>query len=78
MSTTPTPIPVLTSNPFERILGAIEMATAIASSIPSPISGFAHLADYFLKIAQAAVHAHESITGKPLDMSLLHQIDPVP
>lgn len=69
---------VVSNSPFERILGAIEMAAAIASSIPSPISGFAHLADYFLKIAQAAVKAHEQITGQPLDMSKLHQIDPVP
>ena len=65
-------------NFFDKILAAMEMAAAIASSIPSPISGAAHLADYFLKIAQAAVKAHESITGQPLDMTKLHQIDPVP
>lgn len=63
---------------LQGILGGIEMFAALASSIPSPISPFAHLADYFLKIAQAAVQTHEAITGKPFDVSLLHQIDQIP
>ncbi len=63
---------------FDKILMALEMATAIAGSIPSPIAGAAKLADYFLKIAQAAVKAHETITGQPLDLTKLHEIEPVP
>jgi len=62
---------------FDKILAALEMGAAIASSIPSPIAGAGKLADYFLKIAQAAVKAHESITGQPLDMTKLHEIEPV-
>lgn len=64
-------------NIFEQILSYVQMAAGIVGAIPSPISGAANLADYFLKIAQAAVLAHETITGQPLDMSKLHQIVPV-
>ncbi len=69
---------VIVSSPFERIIAELEMVAAIGAAIPSPISGASKLADYLLKIVQATMVAHQSITGQPLDMSKLHQITPVP
>lgn len=66
---------------FDYILGAIEGATGIIASLGvggPALASIAGLADYFLKIAQAAVKAHEAVTGKPLDLSLLHDIKPLP
>lgn len=63
---------------LDAILVFLEGAAQTVSilGIPAASPGAA-LADYFLKIAQAAVKAHEATTGKPLDLSLLHKIDPV-
>lgn len=61
---------------LEQILNALEMGASITAELgPIPqIVASAKLADYFLKIAQSAVRAHESITGKPLDLGTLHEI----
>ncbi len=64
-------------NAFEKILAILEGVVAVGASIPSPISGFAKIGDYLLKIAQSAVQAHLSITGQPMDLTKLHEIQPV-
>ena len=63
---------------LENILAFLEGAaqTIAMLSIPEVSAGSA-LADYFLKIAQAAVKAHEATTGKPLDLNQLHTIEKV-
>lgn len=64
---------------LDNILAFLEGAAATVSNLGVPtVSAGAGLADYFLKIAQAAVKAHEATTGKPLDLAKLHTIDPVP
>lgn len=65
---------------LDNILAFLEGAAATVGTIGTPgtpIGQGALLADYFLKIAQAAVKAHEATMGKPLDLNLLHKIDPV-
>ncbi len=47
-----------------------------ALGIPS-VSGGAVVADGLLKIIQAALNAHQSVTGKPLDLNLLQPIKKV-
>lgn len=81
---TPAP-PALPTSKLDHILGYLEGAAAVTAAYGAAagpqgaaIAGIATLADYFLKIAQASVAAHEAVTGKPLDMSTLHQIDLVP
>lgn len=64
---------------LDSILSFIEGAAQTLSILGIPaVSPGAKLADYFLKIAQAAVKAHEATTGKPLDLNQLHAIDLVP
>ena len=36
------------------------------------------LAAELLTIAQTAIAAHEQITGQPIDLALLHPLDPIP
>jgi hypothetical protein len=72
-------------NKLDYILGVLDGGAQIvaatggaAGPIGTSAAAAAVIADYFLKIAQAAVRAHEGVTGKKLDMATLHQIDPVP
>jgi hypothetical protein len=69
---------------LQGTLGVIDgVASTIASvgaGIPGglPVAVIAGFADYFLKIAIAAVKAHEAVTGKPFDPTLLKHEDLVP
>jgi hypothetical protein len=63
-------------NILDDILKGLQVATGIASAYP-PTAAPALLVEKLLAIAQAAVAAHEAVTGKPLDLTLLHQITPV-
>lgn len=65
-------------NAFDKILAALEMGTSILSSLPTPLAAGSVIASYLLKIVQAAVSAHETATGKPFDVTQLHQIQPLP
>lgn len=62
---------------LDEILTAMQFAASIATGLGGPVASGANLAAYFLKIAQSAVQAHEAITGQPLDMTKLHEIQPV-
>jgi hypothetical protein len=64
---------------LDKILYALEFGAEIVAQVGAggPAGPLAGLADYFLKIAQAAVKAHEGITGKPFDPNMLHEIQPV-
>jgi len=71
-------------NTLDKILSILEGGAALVSAtggaagpLGAGAAAGAAIADYFLKIARAAVRAHETVTGKPLDMTTLHQIDPV-
>lgn len=63
---------------FQAILQALILAATAAQAFPDPaVDGGAALAAKLLQIVQAAVSAHESVTGKALDPSQLHMISQV-
>ena len=67
---------------LDQILGILQFAAEIGTSIaipgaPAAIGAGSKLAAYLLAIAQAAVKAHEAVTGQPLDLTKLHDITPV-
>ncbi len=61
---------------LEQILIDLELAAAVIaqSGIPDASQGAA-LADVLLKIAQAAIKAHQDILGEPIDLDKLQPID---
>lgn len=61
---------------LDEILVSLQVAAGVASAYP-PAAAPALLLEKLLAIAQAAVTAHESATGKPLDLTQLHQIKPL-
>lgn len=63
---------------FQNILTFLESiaATISITGIPGAAGG-AKLADILLKIAQAAIAAHEAVKGQPLDLNQLKDIDKV-
>lgn len=59
------------------ILAVVDQLLTIAQAIPS-VGIPAGVADALVKIAQKAIQAHQTLTGQPLDMSKLHDIQPAP
>jgi len=62
---------------LDEILTYLEFGASIVEGLGGPVAGAGAVAEKLLGIAQAAVRAHESITGKPIDLTQLHQIAPV-
>ena len=52
-------------------------AKPLLAGIPEGAAADA-LAQELLKIAQTAIAAHEAVTGQPIDLALLHPLDPIP
>ncbi len=73
MSTTPTPKP---PSRLDQIISYLDVGVSFFGELQGivPGAGIAILADKFLKIAQKAVRAHESLTGEPLDLERLHEL----
>lgn len=75
----------MTTTTVEKILSDFEIAAAVvaeigpiaAPGVGTAIGAGAVLAGKLLAAIQAGVRAHEAITGTPLDMSKLHDIQPV-
>ncbi len=69
---------------LEGTLSVIDTVASTVSSVGATVPGglpaavIAGFADYFLKIAIAAVRAHQAVTGKPFDPALLKHEDLVP
>ncbi len=63
---------------LDQLLLYLDIAAEVLSAIPGPIGAGALLADGFVKIAQKANAAHVALTGKPIDLSMLHELQPVP
>ena len=68
---------------LENILAILQFSAEIGSSLVLPggaaaVTAGSKLATYLLAIAQAAVKAHEAVTGQALDLTKLHDITPVP
>lgn len=66
---------------LEGTLTGIDIVANTVATVGATIPGglpeavIAGFADYFLKIAIAAVHAHSQVTGKPFDPTLLKHED---
>ena len=62
---------------LDYLLGVLDSIASIAEMFPG-VTVPAALADKLIKVAQAAVQAHNSATGQTLDLSLLQPIQPTP
>ena len=66
---------------MEKVLADAELVTSVlagAGGLINPAVGAgAALLDRLLRLAKASVAAHEAISGQPIDLALLHHIDPV-
>ncbi len=60
---------------LDYILGALDTVAGIAELFPG-VAVDAAIADKLVRIAQAAVKAHNAATGQDLDLSLLAPIQP--
>lgn len=76
MSTTTSPMTAPST--LDQILSYVMLAADIAGSLGGPIAAGSKLAEYFLSIAQTAIKAHETLEGKPLDLTQLHDLPPLP
>ena len=66
-------------NTLDYILGVLDTLANIAEVVPMPgVALPAAYADKLLKVAQAAVAAHRTATGQPLDLSLLQPVELAP
>jgi len=62
---------------ISQILAYLQGIAAIAGSLDPKIAPEAALASDLLLVIQAAVKAHEAITGQVLDLAALPKIDPI-
>ena len=60
-------------NKLDEILASLAAGLAGLVAVPG-IGPAAATAAILLKIAQAAVAAHEKVTGEPLDLNKLHEL----
>ncbi len=58
---------------LDQILAYISAGVDIAGQIPGGAAA-SGIAAILLRIASAAVKAHEEVTGEPLDMNRLHEL----
>ena len=56
----------------------LQALTEAGGLINPAVPAAALVADKLLHIIQVAVKAHEDVTGEPIDMSKLHEIEPLP
>jgi hypothetical protein len=76
-TTATTPIPQVST--FQKVLQALILATTVAEAFPNPaVDAGAALAAKMEQIVLAAMTAHQTVTGMPLDPTLLHQIPLIP
>ena len=59
-----------------QIAASIAPAAAVGDSDVAQVTAAAQLAQALLAIAQKASAAYQAQAGKPIDVSLLHAIDP--
>jgi len=64
---------------LNELLLIISLAATAAQADPDPaVDAGALIAQKLIAIIQAANAAHEKVMGQPIDLSLLHPIDPIP
>lgn len=59
-----------------KLLSTIDALLTLGESLPV-VGPTALIAESLISIAQKAAAKHKEITGQPLDISKLHDIDPV-
>lgn len=66
-------------NQLDEILSILRIGAGVAQSINNKdVQGGAMIAGAWLLIVQKSVAALEAHTGKPVDLALLHPIEPLP
>lgn len=75
----------MTATTLEKIIGDAEVAFAVLAEVgpflgtaAAPAVVGAGIAYKILEVLMAGVKAHEAVTGKKLDLSLLHEIPLIP
>lgn len=62
---------------LSQILALLDSVAKTSAVLVPGSSAAILLADSLLQIAQSAVAQHEQLVGAPLDLALLHNIDPI-
>lgn len=66
----------------EQILGeaaaALEAVEEFGGALGPEVPAAAAIGSLIVRIVTAGVKAHQTVTGQPLDLSLLHHIEPLP
>ena len=76
---TPAPPVQASTSVFDKIILALEVATEVMASVPSPVSAFAGIALKLEQLSQAALAAHAASKGMTVDQVIaqLKQEPPV-
>lgn len=66
-------------SPLDELLLILQLASAAAQEFPNPaVDAGASIASKLISIIQAANAAHQSVTGQPIDPSVLQPIAEIP
>ena len=69
----------MSAKALQEVLGLLSIGATTASAIASgDVAEGATVALSLITIAQKAIAAHEAVTGKPIDPSLLKPYQPIP
>lgn len=75
-NTVPNP-PTTLDHVLEMLATASEVAKLITAGVAPEATPIIALEEKLFSMVQSGVKAYESQVGKPLDLSLLHQIEPL-
>ena len=69
----------MSAKALQEVLGLLSIGATTAAAIASgDVASGATVALSLITIAQKAISAHEAVTGKPIDPSLLKPYQPIP
>ena len=69
----------MSAKALQEVLGLLSIgATTAAAIVSGDVAEGATVALSLITIAQKAIAAHEAVTGKPIDPSLLKPYQPIP
>jgi|KBSSwiStaDraftv2_1062776.scaffolds.fasta_scaffold1687660_1 hypothetical protein len=69
----------MSAKALQEVLGLLSIGATTAAAIASgDVAEGATVALSLITIAQKAIAAHEAVTGKPIDPSLLKPYQPIP
>lgn len=69
----------MNANALQQVLSLLAIGANTASAIAGgEVGSGATIALSLITIAQKAIAAHEAVTGKPIDPSILRPFEPIP